>query len=27
LITLDVIVVYALTARWDEARAGAGVLG
>ena len=27
LITLDVIVVFALTARWDEARTGAGVLG
>ena len=27
LITLDVIVVFALTVRWDEARTGAGVLG
>lgn len=27
LITLDVIVIYALTARWEEARTGAGVLG
>ena len=27
LITLDVIVVFALTARWEEARTGAGVLG
>ena len=26
LITLDVIVIYALTARWEEARTGAGVL-
>jgi uncharacterized membrane protein len=27
LITLDVIVMFALTARWDEARSGRGVLG
>ena len=27
LITLDVIVVFALTTRWEEARTGAGVLG
>ena len=27
LITLDVIVVFALTARWEEARTGAGTLG
>ena len=27
LITLDVIVVFALTVRWDEARTGAGILG
>ncbi len=27
LITLDVIVLFALTARWDEARTGAGILG
>ena len=27
LITLDVIVVFALTARWEEAQRGAGILG
>ena len=27
LITLDVIVMFALTAHWDEARRGAGILG
>ncbi len=27
LITLDVIVIFAMTARWDEARTGAGILG
>jgi hypothetical protein len=27
LITLDVIVMFALTARWEEARPGAGILG
>ena len=27
LITLDMIVMYALTARWEQARTGAGVLG
>jgi hypothetical protein len=27
LITLDVIVVFALTVRWEQARTGAGVLG
>ena len=27
LITLDVIVMFALTARWEQARTGAGILG